>query len=69
MCIRDREIVPGLALALGIGDQRGDQLQNVFLAVDIRKRVVVHTFFEVDGVEDFDPVRLIDCLLYTSRCV
>ena len=58
----DPEIVPGLALALGIGDQRGDQLQDVLLRVDVGKGVIVHGLLEVNGVEDFDPVRLIDDL-------
>ena len=31
----DPEIVPGLALALGIGDQRGDQLQDVLFGMDV----------------------------------
>ena len=32
------EIVPGLALALGVGDQRRDQLQNVLFRVDVGER-------------------------------
>jgi hypothetical protein len=52
------EVVPGLSLALGVGDQRGDELQNVFFRVDIRERIVVHGFLEVDRVEDFDFIAL-----------
>lgn len=53
------EIVTGLALTLGVGDQGGGQLQNVFLRMDIGKGVVVHGFCEVDGVEHLDPVAVL----------
>ena len=60
-CFRfDPKIVPGLSLALGVGYQRGNQLQNVLLRVDVGKGVIVHGLLEVDGVEDLYPVRLID---------
>ena len=56
MCIRDSlrldpEIVPGLALALGIGDERCYQLQDVLLRVDVAEGVIVHRLLEVDGVQ------------------
>ena len=38
----DPKIVPGLAFAFGIGDQRCDQLQDVLFAMDIGERVIVH---------------------------
>ena len=37
----DPEIVPGLALALGVGDQRRDQLQDVLFRVDVSKGVML----------------------------
>ena len=46
------ELVPGFAVALGVGDQCGDELQDILLAVDIGERIVVHALGEVDGVED-----------------
>ncbi len=38
----DPEIVPGLAFAFGIGDQRRNQLQDVLFAMDIGERIIVH---------------------------
>jgi len=58
----DPEIVSGLAFTFGVGDQRCDQLQDVLFAMDIGERVIVHGFLEVDGIEDLDPVRLINDL-------
>jgi len=45
------ELVPGLAVTLGVGNQGCDELQDVFFAVDISEGIVVHTLGEVDGVE------------------
>ena len=50
------ELVTGFSIAFGIGNQGSDQLQNILFGVDIRKGIVVHGLFEVDGVEDFDAV-------------
>ena len=52
----DPKIVPGLALAFGVGNQRRDQLQNVLFTVNVGKGIVVHRLFEVDGVEDFEAI-------------
>jgi len=46
----DPEIVASLAFAFGVGNQRRNQLQDVLFAVNVRERIVVHTFFEVDGI-------------------
>ena len=54
----DPKIVTGFALALGIGNQRRDQLQDVFLRMDVGKWVIVHTLSEIDGVQDFQAVML-----------
>ena len=58
----DPEIVPGLTLALGVGDQRCHQFQDVLFAVKIGKRIVVHGLLEVDGIKDLNAVWLIDHL-------
>ena len=50
------EIVTGFALALGVGDQRRDQLQNVLFRVDVGERVVVHGILEVQGIENLDLI-------------
>ena len=50
------EVITALAFALRVRDERCDQFQDVFLGVDVRKRVVMHALFEVDGVEDLNPV-------------
>ena len=50
------EIVTGFAFTFGVGDENRHQLQNILFAVDIGERIVVHTFLEVDGVHDLQPV-------------
>ena len=45
--------------ALGVGHQGRDQFQNVLFAVDIGEGVVVHRLFEVDGVQDFQLVTVL----------
>lgn len=53
------KIVPGLALALGVGDERRHQFKHILLRVDIGEGVVVHGLLEVDGVQNFDAVALV----------
>ena len=48
----DPKIITTLAFAFGIGDESGDELQNICFAAYIRKRVKVHGFSEVDRVEN-----------------
>ena len=50
------EIIAAFSFALRVRDERRRQLQNVFLAVNIREGIVVHGLFEVDGVEHLDFV-------------
>ena len=50
------ELVTGFAVALGVGDQGGHQLQNVLLTMNIGEGVIVHGLLEVDGVEDLDVI-------------
>ena len=52
----DPEIVPRLSLAFRVGDQRGDELQDVLLGMDIGERVIMHRLPEIDRVEDLDAV-------------
>ena len=53
------EIVPGLALTLGVGDQRRDQLQNVLFRVDVGERIIVHGLLEVQGIEYLDLIPIL----------
>ena len=53
------EFVTGFAVAFGVGDQCGDELQDILLAVDISEGVVVHALFEIDGVQDPDLVAVL----------
>ena len=51
------EIFAGLiAISLRIDDDRIDQLEDVLLAADVAKRVVVHGFPEIDGVQRLDDI-------------
>ena len=53
----DPKIFAGLiAISLRVDDDRIDQLEDVLLAADVRERVVVHGFPEVDGVQRLDDV-------------
>ena len=52
------ELIAAFSFALGVGDQRGDEFQDVFLTVDIGEWIVVHTLFEIDGIEYLDPIPL-----------
>ena len=50
------EIVSALSVSFGVRNQYGYQFQNIFLAADICKGIVMERLFEVDGVEDLDAV-------------
>ena len=52
----DPEVLAGFVLALGVGDQRSDELQDVLLRMDVGEGIVVHGLFEIDGVEHLDAV-------------
>ena len=59
-CLRfGPELITGFAVALGIGNQCGHELQDVLLGMNVGKRVVMLRLFEIDCVEDFDHIRLI----------
>ena len=50
------EIVSALSVSFGVRNQYGYQFQNIFLAADVCKGIVMERLFEVDGVEDLDAV-------------
>ena len=53
----DPEIFAGLiAVSLRVDDDRIDQLEDVLLTADVAKRVVVHGFSEIDGVQRLDDI-------------
>ena len=62
LILHNPKIVPGLALALGVGDEGRYQLQDVLLRVNVAERVIVHRLVEVDGIQHPDLVRLVDDL-------
>ena len=45
------ELIPGFAVALGVGDQGCYKLQDILLTVDIGEGIVVHALGKIDGVE------------------
>ena len=47
-----------LALALGVGNEGVDELQNVRLVADVGQGVIVHGLGEVDGIEYLDFIAL-----------
>ena len=53
------ERIATAAFTLRVGHQGRDQFQNVLLAVDVAERVVVHRLFEVDGVQNFYLVAIL----------
>ena len=64
------EFIICLAISLGVGDERRNKLQDVFLTVDILKRVIMHRLLEVDRIEHLYPVSVLQkcvaCLFYES---
>ena len=50
------EIISGFAVAFGVGDQNGYQLQNILFAVNVSEGIVMHTLLEVDGIQDLQSV-------------
>ena len=52
------ERIPAVSLTLGIGHQRGHQLQDILLIVDVGERIIVHRLVKIDRIEnpDFIPV-------------
>ena len=51
------KILPGFfPVPFGVGNQGIYQFQNVFLAAEIGKGIVFHTFFEVNRVQHLYPV-------------
>ena len=59
-CLRfGPELITGFAIALGVGDQCGHELQDVLLGMNVGKRIVMLRLLEIDRVEDFDHIRLI----------
>lgn len=50
------EGISAFSFALGVGHERGGELQNVLFAVEIGEGVVVHGFSEIDGIEDLDAI-------------
>ena len=46
-------------LTLGVGHQGSDQFQNVLFTVNITERIIVHRLFEVDSVQDFYLVAIL----------
>ena len=53
------ELIPGFAVALGVGNQGCHELQDVLLTVDIVERVIPHGLGEVHGVEDLDAISML----------
>ena len=53
------ERVRAFSLAFGVLHKAGHEFQHVFFAVDVRKRIVVHGFFEVYRVQHLDFVAVL----------
>ena len=53
------KLITGFTVAFGVGDQRGDELQDVLFTVDIGERVVVHRLLKVDRIQDPDLISVL----------
>ena len=53
------ELVPLLAVPLGVGDQGVDEFQHITFRLDIGHGVVVHGLGKINAVEHFDLVALL----------
>ena len=45
------EVIAAFSFTLGVGDQDGDELQDVLFRMNIGERIVVHRLLEVDRIE------------------
>ena len=61
------EWIAAAAFTLCVGHKGSDQFQNVFFAVDIAERIIVHRLFEVDGVQDFHLIAVLQHGLSTFK--
>ena len=57
-CRTRPELVSRLPIPLCVGDQASNQLEDVLLRVNVRKWVVMHTFAEIDRIQDFQLISL-----------
>jgi len=53
------ELITGFAIAFGVSNQCGHELQDILLGMNVRERIVMLRLFEIDCVEDSDHIRLI----------
>ena len=53
------KLITGFTVAFGVGDQRGDELQDVLFTVDIGKGIVVHRLLKVDRIQDPDLIAVL----------
>ena len=51
----------------GVGHQGRNQFQNVLFAVDIGEGVIVHRLFEVNGIQDFQLVTVLQHCVATFK--
>ena len=51
--------IAAAAFSLRVGHQGRDQFQNVLFTVNITERIIVHRLFEVDSVQDFYLVAIL----------
>ena len=59
-CRTGPELITGLTVTFGIGDQCSHELQDILLGIDIGKRVVMLRLLEIDRIEDLDHIRFIE---------
>ena len=53
------EWIAAAAFTFRVGHKGRDQLENILFAVDVAERIVVHRLLEVDGVQDFQLVAVL----------
>ena len=60
LCLDPEILGRFFTLPLGVGNDGVDQFENILLTADIVEGVIVHGFTEVDGIQDFYHIPLID---------
>ena len=58
LCLHPK-IIASFSFAFGICDESRHQFQYVLLTMDIGKGIIMHAFFEIDGIEHLNPIWLI----------
>ena len=50
------ELITGFAIAFGVGNQCGHELQDILLGMNVRERIVMLRLFEIDRIKNLNSI-------------